>query len=210
MAADGSRPPGGVLLVPVPGALLGTVDELARRVSRRIALPCRAVQLPIDDSLPRLAHRDQVDADALLHLAESVRRPAGQVVVAVTSADIGHPVFTFFFGRARRGGTAAVVSLARLSPTFYGLPQDDETTLRRAVQEILHELGHVLGLAHCGDTACVMRLTSNVESLDARGRGFCAACHADLGTAGILVNRASPGFDGSEDGVGRRTPGRGG
>ena len=49
------------------------------------------------------------------------------MIVGVTSLDVGLPIFTFVFGRARQGGSAAVVSLARLEPAFYGLAPDAET-----------------------------------------------------------------------------------
>ena len=42
-------------------------------------------------------------------------------------------VFSFFFGRARQGGRAALVSLARLHPGFYGLPDIDRAAARKAL-----------------------------------------------------------------------------
>jgi archaemetzincin len=127
----------------------------------------------------RLPDREQLDADALLRNLEA-RAPADVVLVGVTPFDVGVPIFTFVFGRARQGGSAAVVSLARLDPSFYGLPADPEKATRRAVDEILHELGHVAGLRHCEDSSCLMRFVASVDQIDVRGSAFCTPCAARL------------------------------
>ncbi len=182
----GERPPARVLsveLVPAPGFPAALARDLAQRLSRRVEAPCRVSRLRCDAPPPRLRGRDQVDADAFLAQIEGLGDEPGRALVGLTTADLGHPIFTFFFGRARHGGGAAIVSLARLDPAFYGLGADRETTLRRAVQEILHELGHVAGLGHCKRHACVMRFVAHVEALDTRGTDLCAACAQQLSTA---------------------------
>jgi archaemetzincin len=100
--------------------------------------------------------------------------------VGVTPKDVAIPIFTFVFGRARAGGSAALVSLARLDPAFYGLGQDNGLMAWRAVQEMLHELGHLALLGHCPDAACVMSFAGSVEKIDVRGAGFCARCAPGL------------------------------
>jgi archaemetzincin len=150
-------------------------QELVQRVSRRIAAPCRlGARLPLDD-LPTVPGRTQADADLVLARLESLAS-AGVVVVGVAAVDVAIPIFTFVFGRARQGGRACLVSLARLEPAFYGLPPDSNLVTDRAVAEMLHELGHVAGLGHCRDFACLMHFAASVETIDVRGPGFCAAC----------------------------------
>ena len=100
------------------------------------------------------------------------------ILVGVTSRDIGTPLFTYHFGRARLSGSAAVVSWARLSPAWYGKAADPELTMRRTALEVVHELGHVWGLKHCHDFACLMRLAPTVDALDLRGTTICGACRA--------------------------------
>lgn len=158
----------------------GLGEALAERLSRRVGLPCRLGEAPEGLRIPMLANRNQADADRLLAALEALEAPPGRVRVGVTARDIGHPVFTHFFGRARRGGRALVVSTARLDPTFQGLPPQPGLTLERALLEILHELGHVAGLGHCERWGCVMHFTATVEALDNRGRSFCRACAARL------------------------------
>jgi archaemetzincin len=171
----------GIDLQPLGEVPAATTTAISRRLSRCVGVPCRAVT-PIPASvLPRLAHRPQLDADAVLRLLEDQDRDDGVARVGLTNEDLGHPLFTFFFGRARMGG-AAVVSLHRLDPAFYGLPASQETTLRRGVLECLHELGHVAGLHHCDDYACVMHFSGEAEMIDLRGRGFCERCGRSLPT----------------------------
>lgn len=165
----------------VPVAAIGRdlVDLIVRRLSRRVCVPCRRVTPLAVDAVPLVRGREQADADGLLLALEARPVAAGTATLGVTSLDLGHPLFTFFFGRARAGG-AAVVSVARASPSFYGLPDDRETLLRRAVAECLHELGHVAGLHHCKDWRCLMRFSGDVEMVDVRGEDFCEACAAQL------------------------------
>ena len=149
---------------------------LAARISRRLRVPCRLEAARDELVVTDLPGRNQVDADRLLAAVEDLPTSPDYVRIALTSRDIGHPIFTHFFGRARHGGRALLVSTARLDPTFYGLPPDPEQLLTRALREVLHELGHTAGLSHCDDWGCVMHFAAKVEDLDNRGDGYCARC----------------------------------
>jgi len=185
-ADDTPEPLRGIDLLPLPPFPAGLAAELAGRLSRQVGLPVRVLggDLLGDGGAPapvaRVPGREQADADALLARLEALPRVPGRLLLGATAEDIGNPVFTFFFGRARQHGHAALVSLARLAPEAQGLPPDREALLRRAACESLHELGHLCGLPHCADTACVMRFAPDVEHIDVRGAGFCAACAARL------------------------------
>lgn len=165
--------------------------DLVARASRRFAVPCRLVDSSVDLELPLLPGRLQVDADRVLGQIEEREAPRGTVTVGLTAKDLGVQVFTFVFGRARRHGRAALVSVARLAPEFYGLPCDSEVSARRAVAEILHEVSHVAGLEHCRDVSCLMRFSTSVEAIDLRGDSFCAGCAARL-PRGLLSPAAGP------------------
>ncbi len=168
----------GVDLQPI-GELAGeSLGSLAARLSRLLALPVHL--LPATAlAARRLPGRDQLDAGELLQRLESA--PAGtRLLVGVTADDIGIPVFTFVFGLARQRGRACLVSLARTDPSFYGMPPDRERRDLRAACEILHELGHLAGLEHCRDRGCLMSFAGSIETVDARGSQFCAACAGRL------------------------------
>jgi archaemetzincin len=113
-----------------------------------------------------------------LFLREAVaRRPADAFkIVVLTEYDIFIPMLTFVYGQAQLGGPAAVVSFARLRQEFYGLPPDRPLFLERVGKESLHEVGHTLGLTHCGDRLCTMSLSTTVQQLDFKRSAYCQAC----------------------------------
>ncbi len=97
-------------------------------------------------------------------------------LLGVTDKDLCIPILTYVFGEAQVGGTAAVVSLARLRQEHYGLEPDRPLLLERLRKESLHELGHTFGLVHCPSRDCVMYLSNTVVDVDTRGRDFCRGC----------------------------------
>lgn len=169
-------------VVPLGGLARDRAAHLSARLSRHVGVPCRLAASLELDAVARLAGREQFDAQALLEIVAR-RAPSALPVVGLglTAQDVGLPLFSFVFGLARTAGArAAVVSLARLDPAFEGLPPDDETAARRALAEMVHELGHVAGLLHCRAPDCVMRFAGSVAQADARGGAFCRACRARL------------------------------
>ena len=97
-------------------------------------------------------------------------------LLGVTDKDLCIPILTYVFGEAQVGGTAAVVSIARLRQEHYGLTPDLPMLLERLRKESLHELGHTFGLFHCPSRDCVMHLSNTVVDVDTRGRDFCIGC----------------------------------
>jgi archaemetzincin len=179
MAADAAALAEAVDLQPIGTFPPGTLQALAARLSRHVHLPCHV--LPEDElPLPRLAGRSQLDAAALLEVLESRASAPARLLVGVAAEDIAIAIFSFVFGLARQGGRACVVSLARTDPAFYGLPSDEDLRDRRAVAEILHELGHLAALDHCPDRGCLMAFAGNVEKVDTRGARFCGPCTTRL------------------------------
>ena len=117
MAADGCRVRE-VQLLTLDGLERPLAEEIAARLSRRVAAPC-ATEAQLDlGELKRIPGRDQVDADRLLERIEEWPAAPGVVLVGLTALDIAIPIFTFVFGRARTGGRALLVSVARLDPRF--------------------------------------------------------------------------------------------
>jgi archaemetzincin len=164
--------------LPVAGLARPAAEDLVAHASAHLAVPCRLLDTPEGFELVRVPGRDQLNADRLLAAIEALDNPQGRALVGLTDRDLAIPIFTFVFGRARVGGHAAVVSLARLRPEIYGRPPDPALTLRRATAEILHELGHVAGLGHCQDFQCLMHFSTDVEAADLRPMVLCPACAA--------------------------------
>lgn len=100
--------------------------------------------------------------------------------LGVVDADIFVPGLNFVFGEAQCPGRAALISLSRLRPEFYGAPADETLFLERAVKEAVHEVGHTLWLRHCPRDSCVMHFSSSIVETDQKKRGFCDRCGAKV------------------------------
>ncbi len=99
-------------------------------------------------------------------------------VLAVTDVDLFIPILTFVFGEAQLGGSAALVSSARLAdPPEVG---DGRVVLERLAKESVHELGHAFGLVHCETPACVMGRSSSVRDVDRKRGDLCRDCRTRL------------------------------
>jgi len=178
--ADGAPVPHRLRVLALPPLAFGFAASLAERLSRNLRMPVQLETEPMAPEPVRVPGRDQWDARRLLEDLEARPLAQGELRLAVTAHDLAVPVFSFVFGLARERQSVALVSLARLDPSFYGLPPDPARTLTRTLGEALHELGHLAGLAHCGEAECLMRFAGTLDKADARGSVYCVDCRARL------------------------------
>lgn len=82
----------------------------------------------------------------------------------------------FVFGEASPTSRVAIVFTQRLDPRYYGQEPDYNLYFNRVAKEIIHELGHLLGLNHCTRKSCVMSFSNSVYEVDAKTRFFCESC----------------------------------
>ena len=132
---------------------------------------------------PRYAwddHRGQHNSEIILRRLLAEAPPDVDRVLGVTSVDLFIPMLSFVFGQAQLNGKAAVVSSARLDPTFHGFPVNPALTAARLSREAVHELGHTLGLTHCIVRACPMSLATTIAQLDAKSPELCEGCRSVL------------------------------
>lgn len=129
------------------------------------------------------ARRQQYLASAFLKaLGRLPRHGTGEAkLLAVTVLDLYVPELNFVFGQAEMGGRSAVVSAARLDPRFFGQPADKRLLKERLKKEVVHEVGHCLGLRHCPDPACVMHFSNSLADTDRKQAKPCAHCSRRLG-----------------------------
>ncbi|OGR25781.1 MAG: hypothetical protein A2139_09410 [Desulfobacca sp. RBG_16_60_12] len=134
--------------------------------------------LPLPASCPE--GRSQYPGAPFLAALAAARSSGEEVVLGVTGVDLTAPGLNFVFGLADPPARCAVISLARLYPESYGQPREPRRFKARAVKEAVHELGHLLGLGHCPDPACIMAFSNSLSDTDRKGPGFCAPCRERL------------------------------
>lgn len=170
---------GRVRLLAVGGGL-ERLEALADAVTGAFGLPARAevARLDLARSFDRARgqHHSSALLAQLLPSGGAELPDPGEKRVAVVEVDLFIPVLTYVFGEAQLNGTAAVVSTHRLAEPFYGFPADEARLRDRLLKEIVHELGHTLGLVHCRQFECVMRSSTDVAEIDLKRAVPCAFC----------------------------------
>jgi archaemetzincin len=98
-------------------------------------------------------------------------------VLGVVDFDIYISGLNYVFGEAFMPGNAALISLNRLKPEFYGEKSGTNVFPQRVLKEATHELGHTLGLTHCPRSMCVMHFSNSIFDTDKKQSLFCDQCY---------------------------------
>jgi archaemetzincin len=166
-----------IYLVPVgdiKGWMLDALDEKLERIFN-----CE-VEIHERMELPQEAYnkqRNQYFSSYILKKLHSFIKPGKQdKVLGIADEDLYANGLNFVFGEAELGGAFAIISLARLRQSFYGLPEDRTTFLERTVKEAVHEIGHAYRLGHCPNPDCVMHFSNSLADTDKKSASFCSRC----------------------------------
>jgi archaemetzincin len=149
--------------MPAPIVRMLADDLAARGIATRVDAP---MALPGTAYVPE---RDQYRAEPLL---ACVSAHAARHVLGITHRDLFAGGLNFVFGIAAPGA-GCVVSTARLDGGA-----DERLFRARLRKEAVHELGHTLGLGHCGDPGCVMHFSNSLADTDRKCEAWCDRCAA--------------------------------
>jgi archaemetzincin len=159
----------------VPKKILERVKEELRSTFRIVS------EIAPVEKLPKSAFnqfRNQYRSERILDFLE--RNFEGRIL-GITKEDLYTEGLNFIFGQAKMKGRVAIVSIARLDPTFWHQPKDNELMEKRTVKECIHEIGHTLGLGHCNKKGCVMTFSNTVGEVDRKTKFLCDMCKLQLG-----------------------------
>ncbi len=104
-------------------------------------------------------------------------------VIGVVDVDLYVAGLSFVFGEAYTPGRAGLISLWRLRPEFYGESESNLIFLERALKEVMHELGHTLGLQHCPRSYCIMHFSNSIFDTDKKQNLLCDQCYIEAALA---------------------------
>ncbi|NOZ19503.1 MAG: hypothetical protein GXP25_00280 [Planctomycetes bacterium] len=118
---------------------------------------------------------DQYDATYLLRVLKTGIPDDALAVAGITDQDLFYEDMNFVFGLGSFGTRVGVYSVHRYSATYPNQPKDC-TLLKRTLKVANHEIGHILGLAHCIHYKCTMNGSNSLPESDSRPIHLCPLC----------------------------------
>lgn len=163
------------------GSPQGLEIPVARTITQILDIPVQIYNNPLLYN-GYTVNRQQFDASVILSCIDTYKRrnSIDAPILLVINDDIYQSASLYVFGLARPRTGSAVVSTARLRNEFWDLPPDDTVLCDRIITEGTHEIGHILGLAHCLDPLCVMSNPRCLDDLNHKKPFLCEKCRSHL------------------------------
>lgn len=176
-----------ITLLPLGEIEAEILEALINRLKEAFHCP---VEIGEGHNLPQGTYnpdrRQYFSSQILSEIRKAISPAKREKVLAISDVDLYVPQLNFVFGEAELGGHFAIISLARLRQSFYGLPENRTLFLDRTVKEAVHELGHTYGLRHCPHPECVMHFSNSLQDTDRKEASFCQHCQKLLEEKNII------------------------
>ncbi len=169
-----------IRILPFPEVDAALIDHLTPKLTAAFVQEVSLTPGPTEIDFAYSSQLRQYFADAILASFRQVPLGDGEWLLAILDRDIYTTHLRFLFGLADPEGRCCLVSLCRLREEFWGRPPNPALLRQRALTEAVHELGHLLGLAHCPRSTCVMFFSNSLADTDRKGAAFCSRCRPKL------------------------------
>jgi len=168
-----------IILVPCSHFHKGFLEKIVQRVGYEYNCGVNIADVRIQISEAYDPGRRQYNADKLMKILSSCAiSESSAKIIGLFDVDLFIPILTYIFGQAQLDGRYAIASTYRLKNERYGIESDDELMQERFVKEVIHELGHTMGLLHCYNPVCVMRSGTYLEDIDQKESARCNSCRS--------------------------------
>jgi archaemetzincin len=161
-------------------AVLAEYARLFFGLESRLLPPVRLADLSVTSRVNRDTGKRQYLSPEILDALHQRLRPDAHCLLAITMEDLyPEPSWNFVFGQASPGHRVGVYSFARYDPAFHGEPRGagyKRAMLRRSLNVMVHEVGHMFGLEHCIYFRCVLNGSNHLAEADARPMHLCPVC----------------------------------
>ncbi|MBN2202915.1 MAG: archaemetzincin family Zn-dependent metalloprotease [Candidatus Aenigmarchaeota archaeon] len=107
--------------------------------------------------------------------------------IMLIDSDLYFKGLSFVFSLENPTISCFIVSIARMRPEFYDETPNLNLLAERATKEVIHEVGHHLGLHHCDNRECVMNFSPSVGDIDSKQKYFCESCKINMMAKGIRL-----------------------
>ena len=168
-------------IIPIGAMPKNLCREVGTHLQETLGIPFELLTSLGEPKYAFNAGHEQYHATAIVRRVSQAITPRKHLLgIGLTEVDLFMPDVNFVFGDADREGKAAVVSVARFKPAWYGRPPDHTLLMRRLASEVLHEVGHIMGLPGCNHDTCAMFISNTLSDTDRKEGRICDPCRNKL------------------------------
>jgi len=180
-----------IRIIPIGSLPQQILEAIQTELESRLEAKCRVME---KQDMPKESYnqwRKQYNAEVVMNIVSSSLSAKfidkSIPTLILTDADLYYSGLSFIFGLEDPAKSTAIVSIARLKSEFYNGRPNSQRLLERTVKEVIHEMGHYIGMEHCHNNYCVMCFSPSVQDVDTKDKSFCKECKIKMMTRGISM-----------------------